>query len=149
MEVIEVRQPQKSIPREQLKAASGVRRPVSQQARTNGVCDARLQFFAQGVLSIGPAPCDQQRCFCRLGIAPRYQLENIRGIVLPIAIDRRDPRRRRGPRPAENAGTLPGLADMANDPQLGIFGHKARQDRFGGIVARVIGNDDFELNFLA
>jgi hypothetical protein len=144
MHMIEAWQAQKGSAAKELQATARIRRVISENATAHRIRDPRGEPFAPAVTPL-PAPADNQAgAIRRPGHTPSMpQAHDIGWIILPIAIERRYPRRLCRQDAGQNCRTLSGVACMPPNTYGRISVGKPKQFRPGAVSTAVIDTNDF------
>ena len=146
--MVEIRQIEEHRTLEQLDAAAGVGGFVLEQVGADAVGPARSPAFAARVLAVdAPAGIELDRG--RRFVAHRQQLGDVGGIILAVAVERRDPRAARGLDAGAQCRALPALRDVPQHAQFGELRLRRGQHGQRVVAAQVVDVDDLEIDLAA
>ena len=148
MHVIEIGQVGEQRARKQLQPAAGIRRVVAQQAAPHRIGNCRGSPLRPAVLSLPAMPDNHQpRIAPVLGnaLGDTQQSRDVGGIVLAVAVERRDPAPACELYPAADRGALAIAARVPDQTDRRLGGLRLHPANLGGgrVLAAVIDIDDF------
>ena len=142
MQPVEIRQRQERVAPKHFQPAAGVARAVAQDRAAHAVRDARLQFLETAGAPSDALTGDETRG--RALVQRREQRRNERGIVLSVAVERRDNRRARSRNAAAHRRRLAARGLVPDLPQPWALRLECVHRGFGRVGRAVVDVDQLE-----